>query len=169
MPSPLPDAEVGLDYSLTLVSGGLPPYTITPIKGVLPEGMTIDPDTGTLKGKPDIGKATSFTIKVAYQFGPSMTSTYKLVVRKPLLVATTALKAGTNNKAYSAKLKATGGKAPYAWSELTGNLVGTGLMLDSATGAITGMPAAGASLNLTFKVRDALGGEQQEDFLLTIN
>ncbi|HEY6205523.1 MAG TPA: galactose oxidase-like domain-containing protein [Chthoniobacterales bacterium] len=169
VPSPLPDAEVGLDYSLTLVNGGLPPYTITPIKGVLPAGMSIDPDTGTLKGKPDIGKATSFTIKVAYQFGPSMTSTYKLVVRKPLLVATTALKAGTNNKAYSAKLKATGGKAPYAWSELTGNLVGTGLMLDSATGAITGMPAAGASLNLTFKVRDALGGEQQEDFLLTIN
>jgi hypothetical protein len=165
--APLPDAEVGMDYSLQLVTGGLPPYTITPLKGTLPEGMSIDPNTGVLNGKPSIGKAASFKFRVTSQSGPAAIGTYKFVIHKTLVLATTTVKAGMPNKAYSAKLKATGGKAPYTWALSSGNLP-EGFTL-TPTGAISGTTADTGSFDIDVQVTDALGGAVTKSFTLTIN
>jgi hypothetical protein len=165
--APLPDAEVGIDYSLPLVTGGLPPYTITPLKGALPQGMSIDPTTGVLKGKPDIGKSASFKVQVTSQSGPAVIGSYKFVIHKALVLATTTVKGGVHHKAYSATLKATGGKAPYTWALSSGNLP-AGFTL-TPTGAISGTTDDTGSFDIDVQVTDALGGSAAKSFTLTIN
>jgi hypothetical protein len=59
-----------------------------------------------------------------------------------LAVATTALPGGTVGAAYSTTVSATGGITPYTFS--ASNLP-SGLLINAATGAITGTPAQGAA------------------------
>jgi hypothetical protein len=165
--APLPNGEVGLNYDLPLVSGGLPPYTVTVIKGALPAGLSIDPNTGMLNGKPIIGKSASFTVQVTFPSGPAVTGTYRHIIRKQLLLATTTVKSGTHNKAYSATLKATGGKLPYVWTLSSGNLP-TGFTL-SPTGVISGTTTDTGGFDIDVEVTDALGGSETKSFTLTIN
>lgn len=76
----------------------------------------------------------------------------------PLAVQTNSLPSGVVGTAYSAMLSATGGKAPYAWSQTSGTFP-PGLELSAGTGAITGTPTKdGTSSNLVFQVKDANNG-----------
>jgi hypothetical protein len=68
-------------------------------------------------------------------------------------VTTTTLPAGEEGVAYSAKLAAVGGTAPYTWSLASGTLP-EGLSLTSH-GVISGTPSAAATQNATFEVIDA--------------
>jgi hypothetical protein len=69
-------------------------------------------------------------------------------------VVTTSLPNGTMGVAYSANLKASGGKAPYSWILKSGSLP-AGVSLTSA-GAISGAPTGdGTFSSLVFQVADA--------------
>lgn len=73
----------------------------------------------------------------------------------PLAVQTNSLPAGAFGTTYTATLSATGGKAPYTWSQTSGTLP-PGLTLNPGTGAITGTPTEqAASSNLSFQVKDS--------------
>lgn len=69
-----------------------------------------------------------------------------------LRITTASLSDGTVGVAYSQVLTAEGGLRPYIWSQ--SGLPG-GLTLDSNTGAITGIPAAGGSFLVTVTVMDS--------------
>ena len=84
-----------------------------------------------------------------------------------LAITTRSLKAGRVGEPYRATLKATGGQKPYTWSVLSGSLP-QGLRLNSATGTITGTPREAGTFDLTFQVKDALGGMDQAHLPLTI-
>ena len=72
-----------------------------------------------------------------------------------LAISTSSLPTGQVGVPYSAVLAATGGTPPYTWS-LTSGTFPAGLMLNAATGAITGTPTqAVTSTALTFQVADA--------------
>ena len=72
-----------------------------------------------------------------------------------LTISTSSLPTGQVGVAYSAVLAATGGTPPYTWS-LTSGTLPAGLMLNAATGAITGTPTqAVTSAALTFQVADS--------------
>jgi len=72
----------------------------------------------------------------------------------PPSITTASLPSGTVGTAYSANLKATGGKSPYTWTVKSGALP-AGLSLSSA-GAISGTPtSAGTASALVFQVTDA--------------
>ncbi len=153
--SPLPNGEAGVDYSAPLVSGGLQPYTITLVKGAFPPGLSPDPNTGYLKGKPT-SKGGSFTVQISYGSGSPSTGSYKVTILKALAIGTKTLKAGTSGKAYTATLKATGGKAPYAWSIASGGLP-PGLSM-SPSGVISGIPTTPGPYIFSVNVTDPLGG-----------
>ncbi len=166
----LPDAEVGESYSTALATEGVPPYTLILKTGTLPAGLSFSAADGTLGGAPTSSalKGKSFTAQISDQLGPPVTGAFKIKILAALKITTKSLKSGTHGKSYKGALKASGGKTPYSWSELTGNLTGTGLALDSSTGAITGTPLAAGMINLTLEVTDALGGRVQKGFTLTI-
>ena len=67
----------------------------------------------------------------------------------------TPLPAGTECVAYSASVfSVEGGTAPFTWSVTAGALP-PGLVMDPATGAITGTPTAAGTFNFTVQVADA--------------
>lgn len=73
----------------------------------------------------------------------------------PLAVSTTALPGGTAGAAYSARLAASGGHAPYSWNITQGSLP-SGLSL-AASGAVSGTPQKAATASFTAQVTDAKG------------
>ena len=74
--------------------------------------------------------------------------------RCALDIATSSLPSAEEGVAYSAKLTAVGGTAPYTWSLADGALP-AGLTLDATTGVIAGTPAAAGTFDFTLAVRDA--------------
>ncbi|HEY3306715.1 MAG TPA: Ig domain-containing protein [Candidatus Binatia bacterium] len=170
--SPLPVAEVAVAYSEPLVTGGLPPYTITKTGGSYPAGLTPNVANGMLEGTPTVPALLGkfFTVRITDQLGASLKRRFKIVVKKAITITTSSLPTGTSGHSYSKTLAASGGKAPRTWTEESGNLP-AGLSLAPATGVISGIPAAPtvAPVALTFKVVDVLGGEDQKVLSLTIN
>lgn len=73
-------------------------------------------------------------------------------------ITTTAAPFGVVGNAYSATLATTGGTAPLTWT-VFGGLLPTGLVLNVATGVVTGMPTPIAAGNSTvvFVVTDSTG------------
>ncbi len=165
----LSSAEVGVGYSAPLVTGGVPPYTFTLLKGVFPPGLSANTSTGRLTGTPTpLAKGGSFTVRITDQLGSSKTGTFRITIFKTLAISTNTLPAGTQGKAYKGSLKAAGGKKSYTWSLVSGNLP-AGLTLNSSTGAITGIPTQAGPFILRFRITDPLGGQAQKNLTLTIN
>jgi hypothetical protein len=71
-----------------------------------------------------------------------------------LTIGTTFLPNGTMGTTYLATLAASGGSSPYGWSVVAGGLP-PGLALNSASGAITGIPTTPGTFNITLQVADA--------------
>jgi hypothetical protein len=165
----LPEGEVNVAYNSDLaISGGAPPYTVILLKGSLPMGLGID-NTGAITGTPTpLAKSVSFTVKATDSFGSSVGKQFKIKIFKALDITTPSLKAVKEGRKYAAALKATGGKKPYGWSILSGDLP-SGLTFDSATGKIQGIPTEVGRFDLTFQVSDPLGGESQKAFSLLVD
>jgi len=181
MPTTLSNAEIGVSYSATLaVTGGLPPYVISP-DVVLPnsmEGLTLRGGTNVvLLGTPlrpynpspktIRSKKASFTMMVTDQLGAGVTNRYKLRIYDPVSIDTARLPNAVVSNAYNAKLKAINGVKPYLWS--ASNSLPTGLSLDATNGIITGMAqASGTFSNVIIHVSDSLGGRGQRMFTVEI-
>jgi len=71
-------------------------------------------------------------------------------------ITTTSLAPGVIGTPYSQTLEATGVPAPDSWSVTSGKLP-SGLLLNAATGAITGTPETAGGQSVTFKVTGAHG------------
>jgi hypothetical protein len=71
----------------------------------------------------------------------------------PLSILTESLPPGARFKAYATTIKATGGIPFYDWSIESGALP-NGLVLDSFSGTITGIPNEAGTFNFTLRVRD---------------
>jgi hypothetical protein len=163
----VPDGVMASNYNGDLVvSGGTAPYTISLLSGALPAGLSFT--GGSITGTPtDTGKF-AFTLQVAETGGAVSVKSYTMRVYRTLSVVTHKLHKGRAGRNYVKKLMAKGGKKNYAWSIAAGALP-AGLMLDPATGKITGAPAAAGVANFTVEVTDSLGASAQQALSLTVN
>ncbi len=156
----LPNGQLNAPYSFTLsATGGSAPYTWSLSSGTLPAGLSLSASSGAIAGIPTAAvNATSLTLTVSDSSHPVSTATASLtltVLPAPLAITTPSLPNGKVDTLYSAVLSATGGTSPYTWSLITGTLP-TGLSLNAASGAITGIPSAVvANVPLTFMVSDS--------------
>jgi len=76
----LPAGKTGQDYQATLaVSGGEAPCTWSVAGGSLPDGLTLDPETGVIAGTPTAGGAT-FVIRVVDSSVPARSATLELTI-----------------------------------------------------------------------------------------
>lgn len=80
----LPGTFVNSSYNQTLTAvGGVAPYkwaVVGVVGGALPSGLTLDPNTGIISGKPTTSGTSSFIVQVTDSQGRSMSKTFSIFV-----------------------------------------------------------------------------------------
>ena len=164
-------AEVGLLFGLNpQASGGKPGYTWSIAEGALPAGLSFDPTTGAITGKP--ASPGSYPLKVTVQdtLGLGQTVDVPLVVVPRLLITKRLLTVAKLGVAYKGGFRATGGVLPRQWN-LLGGLPGflpPGIKLNRKTGALSGTPTKAGVYHLRMQVADKLGAKSAAGFILKV-
>ena len=121
------------------------PYvsTLNAVDGAVTSNMAIVP---TLNGDIDAFaySSTQLILDIFSYFAPIL----------PLNITTASLPDGTLNYGYNTTLLAAGGVLPYTWSTISGSPP-PGLLLNSATGVISGTPTVAGSYPFTVQVIDS--------------
>jgi hypothetical protein len=156
--SSLPNGAVNVSYNATLAAdGGAAPYTWSIDKGTLPAGLSLDSGTGIVSGVPTASGDSTFTAKVSDNSTPVKSDKQRYTITiggsGALIIATVNMPDGAEETAYNATVLALGGTPPYTWSVAKGKLP-DGLMLDTASGVISGTPTKKGNYNFTIQVAD---------------
>jgi hypothetical protein len=163
-----PDAEAGVFFtSPPLVTKGVPPYSVELTAGVFPPGLNYDPIINAISGTPSSFGLKSFRLRITDHAGTSKTATFSVRILRAVGITTKTLPAAFNGRSYRARLVALGGKAPFSWSLLSGNMP-QGLSLSGSTGVISGIPTVSGTFDLSFQVTDPMGGIANTTLILNI-
>lgn len=166
--SPLFDATVGAAYSQTFTAtGGQTPYRWS-MQGTVP-GLTLDPATGALTGTPTTAGTYTVTIDATDAANGRNSKAFTLRVVEPQLTITNAspLPSGTVGQPYTQRFLASGGRAPYSWSIVSGQV--PGLSLNAVTGVLGDTLTAPGTFNFVVQVRDSAGLVTTKPFSVTIS
>ncbi|MBJ7438570.1 MAG: putative Ig domain-containing protein [Sphingopyxis sp.] len=157
-PTALPLATAGAAYSATLTAaGGVGPYRFVLGGGALPAGLSLAAG-GIVSGTPTAAGAFAFTVNVTDANGQAGTASLTLTVGNSAITVTPAtLPAGTQGVAYSQRLTAAGGIAPYSFAVSSGALP-AGLTINATTGVIAGTPTGSGDATFAITVSDSTGG-----------
>jgi len=165
---PLPAGRVAEPYQTSIgAMGGVPPYSFSVASGALPPGVSLL-GNGTLQGTPTAPGEFAFAVRVEDSKSAAATGSFQiLVLPAPLAILTSALPAGTTASAYNVTLAASGGVTPYTWTLSSGSLP-SGLMLEAASGTISGTPAVTGEFPVTVTVTDAQQSAASRSFVIRI-
>jgi len=123
-------------------------------QGALPAGLTLS-ESGVISGTPAGPDVKTFVVRAREPFRRFGERQLTLTVATALQ-ARSALRVGEVGLRYAGSVPATGGVPPLKWAVASGNLP-SGLSLDTATGAVTGVPRSAGTSGLTFAITDAAG------------
>jgi len=167
--SDLSDGTVDNAYSYSIVaSGGSGDLTWTDKNGdLVGTGLSLSTD-GILSGTPTSTGGISFTARVEDTAANYDEQLFSFTINDHIQIISTSLPEWTVNQAYNANLSSTGGTSPATWSDLNGDLGGTGLAL-STDGFITGTPISEGTIGFTAKVEDNVGDADQSALTILIN
>src|SRR5581483_8129870 len=133
----------GAGTTVTINGTGFDAFTVVKVSGIGWSINSINAQSTISASVPNA--AASGPICVTTDLGTGC-STGVFNVTGPLKFVTTTLPNATGGQAYSQPLAASGGTTPYTWA-LNGGSLPPGLALDSATGILSGTPAAQAGGN----------------------
>jgi hypothetical protein len=162
--------EVGLAFNLAPNgSGGKQAYTWA-LTGTLPTGLTFDPATGAITGKPTTPGTFPISLGLTDSIGLTQTANIRLVVVSHVLVTKLPFATAHVGKRYSAKLSATGGVRPLTWNILGGRpgIVPPGLRFNKRTGVFSGIPRKAGTYRLRMQVVDKLGVKSAVGIVLSV-
>jgi alpha-tubulin suppressor-like RCC1 family protein len=167
-PSTLPSGTVGTTYNETIsASGGTSPYTYSVASGALPSGLTLS-NSGVLSGTPTTAGTYNFTVTAADSNNCTGSRAYSITINCPTItLSPSTLPSGTVGTAYSQKITANGGTAPYTFTKSSGTLP-SGLTL-SAGGVLSGTPTTAGTYNFTVTATDSSNCTGSSDYSITIN
>ena len=155
--------QLGIPYTLQFTAtGGNPTWAVS--SGALPAGLSLS-STGLLSGTPTVGGDFHFQVK-AVDGGRSDVQTYTLSVVPQLKITSPAKAAAEVGRDFQFSLTGEGGRTTYSWSA-TG--LPTGLNLDAATGAISGVPTEAGVSDVKVTLTDKLGLTSTIDLKLAVN
>jgi large repetitive protein len=169
-PSPLPNGSVNVPYSFGVsASGGIVPYTWSLSAGGLSPGFSIDPASGVVSGTPGQAGTYQFTVSVTdSNFGYASQAYSLTVASTQITVSGPATLSGTVGSAFLATYTASQGAPPYTWSIVGGSLP-PGITLDSASGTLSGAPAAAGTYRFSIRATDVTTGSAQAAVTMTVN
>lgn len=170
---------VGNPYTGTIVATGLPLATFpTPnyweiTAGSLPPGVSFETGwqtglTRSFSGTPTTAGSYAFKVKVTTPNGAFIEKSYSLDVLE--ITTASPLTDAQLGVFYSVVLAVSGETAPATWEIESGTLP-DGLLLDEATGVISGTPETGSDGDYTFtvKVTDANGSTCNKQLQLSVS
>jgi Putative Ig domain len=144
------------------------PYQFRVLSGGLPPGLSLSQD-GLLSGIPTRAGSWSFWLELSDEDPPSQPwciprkseRAFTVDVVAALAVTTTSAPPATVGTSYSLPLSAEGGSGTHTWSIASGQLP-PGLVLNSASGTISGSPRAAGVYQFRVRVSDGsrLGSKQ---------
>ncbi|HNG31453.1 MAG TPA: putative Ig domain-containing protein [Blastocatellia bacterium] len=139
--------KAGENYnqSITVTPAGT--YTFSLSAGNLPSGLTLNPNTGQLSGIVTTAGAFIFTVKALTAGGCAGTQSYTLAIACPT-IALSALATPVLGTFYNQTVSATPAGGNYSFTVSEGTLP-SGLILNPATGVISGTPTASGTFNFT--------------------
>lgn len=165
---PLPDGVVGSpypDFAFSAING-VTPLTWSITAGTFPPGLNLDAATGQVSGIPSRPGGFNFTVQVTDASRRFASKGLTINVSGGLtIVSNSPLPDATVASAYSSNIGVTGGTGPVTW-------VGrppVGLTLNSATGIITGTPAASGTFTFPVEVIDSTGAAAAKAFTILVN
>jgi hypothetical protein len=118
----------------------------------LPGGVSIDPVTGKISGKPLAAGIYNAVLTVTDSAGQTKTVSVTITVKSTLVIAGSYPK-GTLGVAYTATPTVSGTYGTLNW---TASGLGNGLSIDAGSGVISGVPTAVGTQHVTLTVTDAL-------------
>jgi hypothetical protein len=168
-PKTLPAGDMNVPYNSGLfdISGGAAPYGVQIELATLPPGVSYG--SQAFSGTPGEAKTFRIAATVTDNVGSVAKVKFKLKIAKPVVITTTSLKTGKVNVSYGSALKAKYGLKAYNWSVDPATPLPAGLNIDPLTGKITGIVGAAVSVNVNFRVTDAVGGTDTQTLALTFN
>jgi hypothetical protein len=135
---------------------GYPAPTFGIAGGSLPAGLALDPATGALSGTPTTPGITTFTVSATNSVGTAVSDPLTLsVTSAPVVPATVTPPRPVQGEPFSYTIPGTGSPAP-TYSVTAGTLP-PGLVLDAATGTISGTPTATGTYTVTVTVTNSAG------------
>lgn len=160
MGCPAFEAEIGAPFSSTpVVLGGKSPYQFSITGGALPTGLTLNPTTGEVSGRPTTAGSYPFTLSVTDATPLTTAARCGIgVIGGPLRILTTGPISTVSGKPYTGAIEAVGGQAPYAISVVGSSAPGLSV---AANGALSGTAAQIGDFNVVVTARDATGATAQ--------
>jgi streptogramin lyase len=160
---------VGTAGSFTVTATGFPAPSLSE-SGALPSGVTFNSATGVLSGTPAAGTGGSYPITFTARngIGTDAVQRFTLTVNEAATITSANSATFTVGTAGSFTVTATGFPAP---SLSESGALPSGVTFNSATGVLSGTPAAGTggSYPITFTARNGIGTDAVQRFTLTVN
>ncbi len=167
MPSLLPRGQVGMPYTPTpmLAAGGVATYRWW--SSGLPSGLSLDPATGLLSGSPTASGSFAVVVTTWDTTDVAGSTRYALTVNPKVAISGPAtIPTGQVGVTYTTAIVGAGGTTPYLWSA-TG--LPAGLVINPATGAISGSPKVSGTFNVAVTITDAIGATASTSYPLAVN
>jgi hypothetical protein len=169
-----PSTDINTSYSFTYWSSGLPAPTFAVTSGKLPDGLTLDPNSGTISGTST--KTGTFSgVVTATNSSGSATQSFSITVFQGLSIVPAAAPNGTAAAAYSFVATVNDGTKPYTVLNVTGFDAGaTGLTApttNTGNGTVTlsGTPTGSGVARFTVNVTDGSGSSISRSYTVIIN
>ena len=163
-PAPPSAGRPGVAYSHTVTASGLGPITLAVSAGSLPPGLTFDPSTGVITGTPTTVGVYAFSISASNEVGTDAVD-YSVAIAEPPAITAPAPAASGAGAPFSFEVTTTG-TGPFQFA-ITAGLLPTGLVLDTATGVISGTPTTPGSYAFTVSATNP-SGTAAKDYVLDI-
>jgi len=150
----LPNGALTVAYNATLSASGQTPITWSVLTGSLPNGISLNTNTGQLTGTPTTLGVSNFSIQAENSIGTDV-RTYTITTYQLPAITTTSFGYARLGSNYSVQLNATG-TTPITYAITSGQLPG-GLSLDGQTGIISGTPNTTGLFNFTVVATNIAG------------
>ncbi len=165
----LPDGVQGNEYSQQIdATGGTGVHAWVDKNNDLVGSGLILASTGLVFGIPMAAGVRNFTARVTDEGGGVDERAFSVTIGEPVGIITEDLPDWTVDAAYSQQLIASGGAAPYTWTDRDDDLAGTGLVLAS-DGMLSGTPTTVGLISFWAVVTDDDSGSDEKQFSFMIN